>query len=62
MTDKPRMRQDSSGNWRALTSDGMQNLVAGIGSRSDKRSHNIFTFNFDQYSFQELEAAYLKTG
>lgn len=60
MTDKPRLRQTTDGGWMSATGDSLQNLVSGMGTMSDKRSHNTFRFNFDQYSFYELEAAYLE--
>ena len=42
---------------RVSTADGMTNLVANLGTRRDKRSHNQFTGSFF-YNWYELEAAY----
>ncbi|CUR48483.1 Phage protein [Alloalcanivorax xenomutans] len=49
MAEKPRIRVPA-------TTDGLENLVANIGTARDKRSANQFTFG--QWSFYDLENAY----
>lgn len=57
MTDKPRIRQTADGAM-VPSFDGMQNLVSGLGTQADKRSHNRFQFSGAYFNFAELEAAY----
>lgn len=57
MTDKPRLRTSADGA-TTLTHDGLQNVVSGLGTGADKRSHNQFTFGGNYFNFAELEAAY----
>lgn len=54
---KPRMRPDQNG--RLFFSDGLQNLVSGLGTDRDKRSFNKFQYsNLNYLDLFELEAAY----
>ena len=39
------------------TTDGLQNLVSGLGTRQGKRYHNQFTFD-NLFGYKELEAAF----
>lgn len=56
--NKPRMRAGADGALQ-YTSDGMTNLVSGLGTERDKRSHNYFSYQFmNRRDFFELEAAY----
>jgi phage-related protein (TIGR01555 family) len=51
---KPRIRVPST-----ITADGLQNVVANIGTGRDKRSHSHFTLGAGSFVFHpELEAAY----
>ena len=57
MTDKPRIRQNSDGRY-VFTNDGLKNLVSGLGTGNDKRTHNKFVFSNSWLDFNQLEAAY----
>lgn len=59
MTDKPRVRASADGTF---TMDGLENIVSGLGTRADKRSHNVFQFSTGYFNFAELEAAYSDNG
>jgi hypothetical protein len=51
------MRPDAYGN--LFFSDGLQNVVSGLGTARDKRSSNQFTYStIDRQNLFELEAAY----
>lgn len=60
MTDKPRFAPSTAeGQWVPVA-DKMTNLVSGLGTASDKRSHNAFTFGgLSLFNWVELEAAYV---
>lgn len=57
MTDKPRLRTSADGT-TTVSYDGLQNVVSGLGTGADKRSHNRFAFSGSYFNFAELEAAY----
>lgn len=57
MTEKPRLRTTADGT-QTLTHDGLSNVVSGLGTGADKRSHNQFTFAGNYFNYAELEAAY----
>ncbi len=56
MNQKPHYKLTADGP--VLTTDGLSNVVSGLGTRADKRSHNRFSFNTNSYDFNQLEAAY----
>jgi len=42
----------------SVTYDGLQNVVSGLGTQQDKRSHNRFNLTGNNFDFAEMEAAY----
>lgn len=44
-----------------LVHDGLQNVVSGLGTRSDKRNHNQFQLGAGTFNLAELEAAYMES-
>lgn len=60
MTDKPRVREVDGRYYPAhMVSDSLENVVAGIGTQQDKRSHNQFTYGLPSTNWVELEGAYV---
>jgi len=54
---KPRMRASSTG--QLTFSDSLTNVVSGLGTERDKRSHNTFRYNpLNYFDWIELESAY----
>lgn len=55
---KPHFKLSNSG--AVMTTDGLQNVIANLGTGRDKRSHNQYTFSgaTTSQNFVELEAAY----
>jgi phage-related protein (TIGR01555 family) len=49
MNAKPRLK---------LTTDGLINLISGLGTASDKRFGNTFQYDTNFFNYPELEAAY----
>lgn len=58
MADKPRYRADPNGGPPKMTHDGLQNVVANLGTNSDKRTANRFGYSANNFDFAQLEAAY----
>ena len=55
---KPRMRADGNGGYQF--SDSLSNVVSGLGTSRDKRSHNTFRYTpLTYFDFAELEFAYV---
>lgn len=57
MTTKPRLRATNDGKLVPVT-DSLKNLVSGLGTGNDKRTHNEFVFSNNWLNFSQLEAAY----
>src|SRR5690625_192462 len=53
---KPRVRHTGSGY--QFVNDSLTNLVSGLGTERDKRSHNRFVYDGSFWDWSELEAAY----
>lgn len=58
-SDKPRVRMQDGAMVPVQMNDSLTNLVAGIGTQRDKRSHNTFGFGNFAHNWVELELAYL---
>ena len=58
MSDKPHYRVTSDGSQRTMVHDGLQNVVANLGTSQDKRSANQFTFGHNFFNLHQLDAAY----
>lgn len=55
---KPRMRPDGNGGYHFT--DSLTNVVSGLGTERDKRSHNTFRYTpLAYFDFAELEFAYV---
>lgn len=52
-TSKPRIKIQAG---KVVSTDSLSNMVANIGTNRDKRTHNVFGFEFVNQI--ELEAAY----
>lgn len=57
MTSKPRVRHVSDGVFIPV-GDGLQNVVSSLGTRTDKRSYNRFSYGSPALDWAELEGAY----
>ncbi|BBG29977.1 DUF1073 domain-containing protein [Zymobacter palmae] len=61
MTDaKPRFRQQQDGTFTMRTSDGLQNVITGMGTERDSTQAHRFVFSNNYQDWTQFEAAFVE--